>query len=1632
MKRIQTLYERKGLMRALLFVLFAFAGVQSYAQCSLNPTVGGVATSIISPATHTIQLLPGECCSDADVIFALSNVGCAGCTANDVTITFPDGSGRFISSVDRVTDECWPIGTTHIVFKYADCANTGVLEYTLDLTVNEFQRTTTSIACNDRVQVSLDGSCSATVTADLVLQGKNYGCYDKFEVTVEDKFGNTIDRDPVTPGVQIDGSDLGNCYTTTIRDTTTGNSCWGKICIEDKLPPQLTCPNDTTVSCRDPHDLTGLNTPTVSDGCGYTLTYTDKVEDGSCALNYSARVKRTWIAKDATGNESTCVQIITVALGDLDSVMPPPSYDSRPGNKPMLMCDQRRNNNDYSSHYNNPAFSCGVDNYILDRDWANTHGGVRRPDTLGWNYIQSGKYAGHPSPDNVYYPAKPGCWGENEVVMWQGTGYPEGASCFNINYTFEDRKIDISDPGCDAGDVGCYKILRRWIVLDWCSSEVKEYNQIIKVVDTTGPTTVVPDEITLGTDVWKCSATFNVPDPDATDNCSKEVHYTVFSADGTLLGSEASGYIVADLGLGTHNVIIKTSDCCGNHTLDTIKVTVIDDKPPHPVCDKHTVVSLISGNGAGDNISKVYARTFDDGSYDNCNDSVWFKVIRMEDLKGTNDGSYTDNKESCDGANGDDDLARLGNQVYFDDYVKFCCEDGGKTIMVVFRVFDVNPGAGPVVPSRMTSGNLKGHFSDCMVEVEVQDKSIPTVVAPPDIVVTCMFWFDDSKESLEDVNNKTFGRLVKKVEDREPVTTHDKVCRFFCKPNDKTGYPVLSKACDFYNTLYNRNHPGRQYDLTWGRDGYAFGTCSLDCSIKVVDKRECGQGPIYRYFTVTANGKKFTDVQVIWVVDCDPFYISDNCTDPYDDIKWPLNCQDPEILEGCGAQTSPDNPALGRPVIDNGGDDNCSLISIDFEDKKYTIEADACYKILRDWVVVDWCQFDPRVDLDKDQDGQIDYWHPHPGEWHYLQIIKVIDHNPPVVTVKIGDCEPAIKDSLWKCRGHINLSADADDKCTKNSWLKYEYKIDLNNDGTVDYNVGPAKPGDIPFVQNNPYADDSKDATNASGVYPTGWHRITWYVEDGCGNIGVKDTVFHVKDCKNPTPYCRSGIVTVVMPTTGAITVWATDLNIGSYDNCTEEQNLKFYFFGDPKWTGYVISCDTFKKYGVQGKYTTEVEMWVEDEEGNADFCRTTIEVQDPNNVCDGADSLAAIGGKLFTNDRRELSNTKVQLFNGGTMMKEGKSSGKGDYAFYNLPMNQDYSVKPLNNDNILNGVNTRDLVAIQRYLLGKMDISDPYTLIAADANNSGSVSTGDIAVIRKVILGKSKAFKGVNSWRFVPANYLFADPRDPWQSAFPEEIKYEKLNRQMMNTNFVSIKVGDLTGDAKTNGLKGSSTRTSKMTSLVVADQAVQAGQEVIVPVTSTSLNGVEGFQFTMHYDPTAVEFVQMRSGAIQVSSDNYAVFADRGVITMSWHDISSISVDDQTALFSFVFKGKAKSTLSEMLYIDSDITPALAFDNDNTYGVIMRFAGQERGEGYVLYQNTPNPFDGKTTIGFELPEDMDASISVYNMSGKLLKVAFVSGQKGYNEVVFKAADFGAESVLYYQLNAGSFISTKKMVIMK
>jgi len=85
-----------------------------------------------------------------------------------------------------------------------------------------------------------------------------------------------------------------------------------------------------------------------------------------------------------------------------------------------------------------------------------------------------------------------------------------------------------------------------------------------------------------------------------------------------------------------------------------------------------------------------------------------------------------------------------------------------------------------------------------------------------------------------------------------------------------------------------------------------------------------------------------------------------------------------------------------------------------------------------------------------------------------------------------------------------------------------------------------------------------------------------------------------------------------------------------------------------------------------------------------------------------------------------------------------------------------------------------------------------------------------------------------------------------------------------------------------------------------------------------------------------------------------------------------------------------------------------------------------------FELSQNYPNPFNPSTVIRYGLPSRAAVKLSVYNMLGELV-VTLVNGEQeaGYYEVVFENPGL-ASGVYLYRLQAGDFVETRKLVLLR
>jgi aminopeptidase N len=133
-----------------------------------------------------------------------------------------------------------------------------------------------------------------------------------------------------------------------------------------------------------------------------------------------------------------------------------------------------------------------------------------------------------------------------------------------------------------------------------------------------------------------------------------------------------------------------------------------------------------------------------------------------------------------------------------------------------------------------------------------------------------------------------------------------------------------------------------------------------------------------------------------------------------------------------------------------------------------------------------------------------------------------------------------------------------------------------------------------------------------------------------------------------------------------------------------------------------------------------------------------------------------------------------------------------------------------------------------------------------------------------------------------------------------------------------------------------------------------------------------------------------------------------------------------------------------NQVWYWNTNRQPAnLYFDPDND--IVLKVATTTQGNiqavgnenqlpfMYALYQNYPNPFNPVTRINYDLPENNVVSLRIFNVLGEVVAEPIKNEKKsaGSHSVVFNAANLPS-GVYYYELKAGKYSETKKMVLVK
>lgn len=506
-------------------------------------------------------------------------------------------------------------------------------------------------------------------------------------------------------------------------------------------------------------------------------------------------------------------------------------------------------------------------------------------------------------------------------------------------------------------------------------------------------------------------------------------------------------------------------------------------------------------------------------------------------------------------------------------------------------------------------------------------------------------------------------------------------------------------------------------------------------------------------------------------------------------INWPKT---PLDVSGCNPNINPNAlpPGYQKPTWITPA---CAMIGVSYEDKVFEFGG-ACEKIVRTWTVIDCCNFDPYTGY---------------GSWTFNQEINVTISDVPQII-----CPGDITAESFNCVGaYVEVPM-----------------IEIPDSSDCSENVT--------VMHDSPYADNP--GSDASGEYPVGTTVVTFTADYGCWQKTMCQVKVTVTDDKAPTPYCIYGLAIALMPVDedgdgepddGMVEIWASDFDLGSYDNCGTGE-VEFSFSSDVNDKSRIFTCDDVGR--------NDIEMWVTDQDGNQNYCNTYVKVQNNEaNIpdCEDNDDFSSIQGSIEAHYGEIIDNVHVKAIGTehefevvenieqqvietvvdsivnaqGTVIYfleidtvdvivydtvhnknfQYTQSFAGEYKFEYLPHYNDFEIQAISLDIDEKYLNKADVMFIQDYINGDKEFT-AYQKMAADVNQDGIIDSLDVNILSQIVEG-TLTWDGLDDlWHFYSTKIDMENVPD--SVSCPEFCQLPDLKENQYKVNMIGFRYGDVT----------------------------------------------------------------------------------------------------------------------------------------------------------------------------------------------------------------------------------------------
>ncbi len=759
----------------------------------------------------------------------------------------------------------------------------------------------------------------------------------------------------------------------------------------------------------------------------------------------------------------------------------------------------------------------------------------------------------------------------------------------------------------------------------------------------------------------------------------------------------------------------------------------------------------------------------------------------------------------------------------------------------------------------------------------------------------------------------------------------------------------------------------------------------------------------------------------------------------YYTVKFP----DDKTLYGCGISADTTWPLITQYT--------CNFaVGVAIKDQKfYTNDAQTCYKILRKWTLVNWCDYNPNWPspyvilnpLNSDVGPTVVGNAQNHGYIEYTQIIKVVDNIPPVflncpsdpvVFCDLTGNDPTQYNSNFidKCEGPVNLNVSVTDLCSKADInLSYRLFLDMDNNGTMETYISSSDVNAWP-IESTVVGDTLKGKIKFPTGFglPYGTHKVEWIANDHCAGESTCKYTFIVKDCKAPTVVCMNGLSINIMQT-GMITLWDSDFIQYFYDNCTTVDQIKIGIRKANTGTGFPYDSHSVT-FDCTELGTQYVEIWAQDAYGNADYCLTFVNVQDNMGSC----PPMKISGQILNEVAASIEGATITLKKNqsNTIAWTAQTDSLGQYSFLDIPAAGPYTLSASASTAAQKGINVLDALLASAHAHGMLTLDSPYKMIAADTDGNDQIEDQDVLQIMQLITGQLSEFSGAASWQFIPKTFVFPNPALPLATPFPTQIN---LNNNLGNHDFVAVKTGDLNLSSVQNAQGVTEARSNPLESVSFStiDYYFKKDEDFELEILSPDLDGLAAFQTWLQYNKEVLQLTAV--DGLMVPNEQIGLDSDNGLIKNAWvfpEALDGISgKNHQEVVIVLHFHALQHGFVRDYLSIDSDMTHSVAYTDQFTdlpVSLVFKARPEVKNEARLLPPQ-PNPVQDQFTAVYYLPDDTSGNLRITDINGQLIWSAETAAGKGMHYQRIDLSDTQAHGLLFLQLESVSGNSIQKII---